>query len=120
MPPPVMRAFSRWVELRGNHAGPLVVAINRGGTIGRSRVSGESIRLWMRDASDRAGIPPVSPHDGRRTFISDGLAVADFGDAAYLQRLAGHASMDQTLGYDRRPDQLAEDLMEKITESRGE
>lgn len=119
LPPPVFEAFNRWVKLRGDGRGPLIVAINRGGSLGRTKVSGESIRIWLRDASDRAGISHVTPHDGRRTFISDGLAVADFSESAYLQRIAGHSSLDQTLGYDRRPETHADDLMVKITESRG-
>jgi integrase len=47
-----------------------------------------------------AAVAPATPHDMRRTLISNLL---DRGvDLATAARVAGHASTDTTAGYDRR------------------
>lgn len=57
-------------------------------------------RLTRRAA--QAGIGDFSPHDLRRSFVSDALAAG--ADLARVQALAGHASPTTTARYDRRPE----------------
>jgi len=55
----------------------------------------------LRRAAD-AGVPHLSPHDLRRSYIT-GLLRAG-ADLSTVQRLAGHASVTTTTRYDRRGD----------------
>jgi integrase len=113
-PPPVVAALDAWIAVRGYRPGALFVGISKGGKIGSTAVSTQSIYDWVVSAGERAGILHISPHDGRRTFISDGLEIASFGEAVWLQKVVGHTKMETTTSYDRRPDDGARQLVERI------
>ena len=60
----------------------------------------------------QAGIARCTPHDLRRTYITDLLAAGV--DAFLVQRLAGHANPATTALYDRRHDSLLRDAVNLI------
>jgi integrase len=82
-------------------AGPLFVAISRTGRpLDDRRLTPAAVRYVLLRRCAEAAVAPATPHDMRRTLISNLL---DRGvDLATAARVAGHASTDTTAGYDRR------------------
>ena len=57
----------------------------------------------LQKRAEQAEVENISPHDMRRTFVSDLL---EFGaDIATVAKMAGHASVNTTARYDRRPEE---------------
>ncbi len=104
-------ALARWLGVRGAAAGPLFVATDRYGNLaGRTRrvvadqappgITASAVYRVIARRADEAGVPDLSPHDFRRTFVGDLLEHGH--DLSTVQRLAGHASPTTTARYDRR------------------
>jgi len=89
-----------WLTLRGQADGPLFPRAQRGGHVGTTRLSDQGVRDVLAKRAAAAGVAHFSPHDFRRTFISDLLDAG--ADMAAAQHLAGHADPATTARYDRR------------------
>jgi integrase len=91
-----------WLDVRGTAPGPLFVRINKAGVchVGGAVLSDEAVRFLFARLARAAGVAPFTPHDRRRSFISDLLDAG--ADISTVQRLAGHASPTVTQRYDRR------------------
>jgi len=87
--------------VRGAAPGPLFVPINKGSVLALGqRLTSQAIYDLLAKRGAAAKLADFSPHDLRRTFISDLL---DKGaDIATVQKLAGHAQVTTTARYDRR------------------
>jgi site-specific recombinase XerD len=94
-------ALQDWLIVRGDAPGPLFVPINKGGVLALGqRLTSQAIYDLLAKRGAAAKLADFSPHDLRRTFISDLL---DKGaDIATVQKLAGHAQVTTTARYDRR------------------
>ena len=93
-------ALAAWLTVRGREPGPLFVPVDKAGRIILRRLTPESVFDRLGALAKRASIPRFSPHDMRRSFISDLL---DNGaDLAVVQAMAGHANPATTAEYDRR------------------
>jgi site-specific recombinase XerD len=95
-------ALNDWLSLRGSNPGALFVAVNKAGVLGDARITSQAIYNMLQKRASEAGVKPFSPHDMRRTFVSDLL---DSGaDIATVSKMAGHANVTTTARYDRRPE----------------
>lgn len=96
-------AMTDWLGVRGLDPGALFLPINKGGTIGSKRMTAQAIYNILSKRAGQAGVRKFSPHDLRRTFVSDLLEAG--ADIAIVARMAGHANVQTTARYDRRPEE---------------
>lgn len=96
-------ALTDWLTIRGSEPGALFVPIRKGGRIQQGqRLTTQAVYHILQTRANQAGVKDVSPHDLRRSFVSDLLDAG--ADISTVQRLAGHASPTTTSRYDRRPE----------------
>ena len=93
-------ALGDWLIIRSDQQGPLFNPINKGGKLQDRRMTDQAIYNLLLKHAKQAGIARFSPHDLRRSFISELL---DRGaDVVTVQQLAGHSNVNTTAKYDRR------------------
>ena len=97
------RALADWLKVRGSAEGALFMPITKGGKIQHRRMTTQAIYNMLDKRGKEAGVSDFSPHDMRRTFVSDHLAAGT--DIAIVAKMAGHASVTTTARYDRRPEE---------------
>ncbi len=98
------QAVRDWLAVRGTEAGPLFYAGRKGGrlNVGQS-LSGQAIRDILVKRAGEAGLSNTTPHDLRRSFVSDLLEAGV--DISTVASMAGHANIETTRRYDRRGEQ---------------
>jgi integrase len=102
-------ALEDWLRARREHHGqlglsaeaaPLFPSLDRRPRYRGRRITDQTVLTVVLRRAARAGVGDLSPHDFRRTYLSQLL---DLGvDLAVAQQLAGHASVTTTARYDRR------------------
>lgn len=96
-------ALVAWLDVRGREPGPVpfLNPVNKAGKIARrQRLSPQAVYLILDRRAKQASVAKCSPHDMRRSFVSDLLDAG--ADISTVQKLAGHASVTTTQRYDRR------------------
>jgi integrase len=99
VPAAALDVLRAWVAVRGSWSGPLLTAYERG-FASRAGIRPSTIYDAVRRVIGRARVAGFTPHDLRRTWVSDLLDAG--ADLVSVQRLAGHADPRTTAGYDRR------------------
>ena len=99
-------ALAAWLSYRGHHAGPLLQPVNKSGDVDTAKgITSQALLYRLKLRAQQAQIKECSPHDLRRSFVSELLDAG--ADIASVQRLAGHSSTDTTSRYDRRGERAA-------------
>ena len=104
-------ALERWLA-KLDRTGPMFPAINRYGTIQDHALKPTAVGDIVERYRLRAGLAPMSPHDFRRTTISECFDAK--GDSQQVSKLAGHANSATTDRYDRRGDRGLRDLIDRL------
>lgn len=100
LPEGAVEAVSDWLVRRGKAPGPLLYPLDKAKRIIPRRMSEQGVMRALQRRGEKAGVASFSPHDLRRTFISDLLDAG--ADIVTVSHLAGHASPLTTSRYDRR------------------
>jgi len=95
-----VKAICDWLEVRGDEPGPLLHPLGGSKRVLKRRLSEQTVMEAIQRRGSQAGIAYFSPHDFRRTFITDLLEAGV--DTITVSGLAGHSSPITTAKYDRR------------------
>ena len=86
--------------------------MNKAGRISLRRLSGQGIWHILQKRGDQAGVESFTPHDLRRSCITDLLAGG--ADIFVVQQLAGHSDPKTTMRYDRRGEEAKRTASRKL------
>jgi site-specific recombinase XerD len=98
---------------REDTPGPLLVPINKGGNMTLRRMTDQAVYNMLNRRIEQAGIKDFSPHDLRRTFISNMLDAG--ADLATVSKIVGHEEINTTAHYDRRPEEAKKKAQQLLT-----
>jgi site-specific recombinase XerD len=93
-------AMGEWLAVRGSEPGPIFCPVTQTGEVVIRGITDQAVYAILRSRAKKAKIRPFSPHDLRRSCVSDLL---DAGvDISVVQQFVGHANIATTARYDRR------------------
>jgi site-specific recombinase XerD len=84
----------------------------RGRPLVNRRMTDQAVLLLLRRRATQAKVATFTPHDLRRSFISDLLDAG--ADMVTVQKLAGHANVQTTARYDRRGEEAKRRAVELL------
>lgn len=95
-----LKILEDWLKVRGSHEGALIHPLSKTGRVLHRRMSAQAVLFILNERAAQAGVKKCSPHDWRRTFISELLDAG--ADIVTVQKLVGHSKPTTTALYDRR------------------
>lgn len=93
-------ALEAWLTVRGEQPGALFFRAFKGRRLSTKRITDEAVAIVLATRAAEAGVSACTPHDMRRTYISELLDAG--ADIATVQKLVGHEQVTTTANYDRR------------------
>ena len=112
LPSSAKGVVAEWLPVRGVRAGPLLYPVSKGKRVQRRRLTDQAVLYLLQKRARETGVESFSPHDCRRTFISELLAAGV--DLVTVSQLAGHASPLTTARYDRRGEEAKRSAVELL------
>jgi len=100
LPTGASAAVQDWFAIRGEQPGPLLYPIDKAGQLALRRLTDQAVMFVLQKRAKLSGVAAFSPHDFRRTFITDLLDTG--ADVITVSRLVGHADPSTTAKYDMR------------------
>ncbi len=100
-----------WLKIRGSKAGPMFYVVLKSDEFVMRKLAPITVYQMIRRRMKRAGIQNATPHDLRRTAISNLL---DITDAVTVAKMAGHASTEITMKYDKRGEERMINALAKL------
>lgn len=97
--PEAIERLRAWLDLRGSD-GVCLVRVTVDGTLSSEQLTTGGASRAFGAIVTRAGIPPATPHDARRTYVTRLLRAGL--DPLEVAGVVGHGSVDTTRIYDRR------------------
>jgi site-specific recombinase XerD len=110
--PTAVPYLERWLAAVRERRGPVFRSVDRWGHIGTEPLTSRAIGYIVAERREQAGLPPLSTHDFRRSFIGEFIDAG--GDLVQAQKLAGHASATTTAAYDRRPGRALRTAVDRL------
>jgi site-specific recombinase XerD len=98
--------MDEWLTIRGDEDGPIFIPL-RYNIMEFKHITSDTVYAILQKRGLQAGISTFTPHDLRRTFVSDLLEAG--ADIATVSKLAGHKEISTTMRYDRRPEETKRD-----------
>lgn len=105
-------ALLDWMHIRGWDSGALFLPIQKNNKFVFRRLSPQTIYDILVERAKSIGLEHFTVHDFRRTFVGDSLERGV--DIATVANIAGHASVDTTRRYDRRPEETKREAAAKL------
>jgi len=106
-------AMADWLVVRGAEPGPIFIPINKGGNMTMRRMTSQTVYYMLKRRADQSGVQNITPHDLRRTFISNMLEAGV--DIATISQIVGHEDVKTTANYDRRSELVKKKATQLLT-----
>lgn len=97
------RFIDEWLQHRGFFPGALFLTVDHHGNLTDKPLNAQTLYDTLQKRSQQAGIKSFSPHDLRRTAISEMLERGV--DISTVAKIVGHSRLDTTRRYDRRDEE---------------
>lgn len=106
-------SLNDWLAIRGNTPGPLFVRVHKGSPLSTAPLTTNGIAHIFRELSTRANVRAFSPHDLRRTFITQLLE--ENIDLNTVRLAAGHSDISTTIRYDKRNERSHQSKLSRLS-----
>jgi integrase len=104
--------MAAYLRLRGPMPGPLFVRARPDGLSLDERLSVRGLHFAFKKRCEAVGLGELTPHDARRGYVSSALEAGI--DPVAIARQVGHAQVQTTMRYDRRPLAELQDMAQRM------